>query len=217
MYLHHHHLSSIIHHHHSSSLIIHHHHPPSTIIIHHPPSSLIIHHHHSSSLIIHHPSPSTITPSHPQGRCPFWVNFSSIFGGSGDYLGVIFGSSFRGPRWVPVSVQTFCFVNFWVFGRMSGDPPGGLPGSLGEFSLGRFDQILKKRFGVPKSVQDPPGSSFSPSWEGKKYRKTNPSTNDHGRSPPFCVRPQSNLATSGRNKGLSCKLRLVITCAGRDP
>merc|ERR1712155_170475 len=47
-----------------------------------------------------HHSSSVITPHHPKGRCPFWVNFLSILGGSRDHLGVILGSSFKGSRGV---------------------------------------------------------------------------------------------------------------------
>ena len=34
-------------------------------------------------------------------------------------------------------------VKFCVFGKMSGDPPGGLLGSVGEFFRCRFSEILK--------------------------------------------------------------------------
>ena len=35
-------------------------------------------------------------------------------------------------------------VEFWVFRKMSGDPPGGLLGSVGGFFRGRFSEKLKK-------------------------------------------------------------------------
>ena len=105
-----------------------------------------------------HHSSSIITPDHPKGRCPFWVNFSSILGGSRDHLGVILGSSFKGSRGVPNMKK---MQKFWVFGNMSRDPPGGLLGPLGGFSLCRCYKILKKKKnGVAKSVQPSPDLFF---------------------------------------------------------
>ena len=113
-------------------------------------------HHHSSSFIITHHHSSTITQDHPNGRCPFWVNFSSIFCGSRDHLGVFQGSSFKGSRGVP---DMKFLVKFWVFRKMSGDPPGGLLGPVGGFFRSRFSEILKK-IGGPKIGPGPSREHF---------------------------------------------------------
>ena len=89
-------------------------------------------------------------------RAAFWANFSSILGGSRDHLGVILGSSFKGSRGVPNMKK---LTNFWVFGNMSRDPPGGLLGSLGRVSLCRIYKILKN-FGGPKIDPGPSREHF---------------------------------------------------------
>ena len=106
-----------------------------------------------------HHSSSIITPDHPKGRCPFWVNFPSILGGSRDHLGVILGSSFKGSRGVPDMKK---LTNFWVFGNMSRDPPGGLLGPLGRVSLCRFYKILKNFWGSQNRSRTLPGAFLAP-------------------------------------------------------
>ena len=121
-----------------------------------------------------HHSSSIITPDHPKGRCPFWVNFSSILGGSRDHLGVILGSSFKGSRGVPNIKK---LTNFWVFENMSRDPPGGLLGSLGGVSLCRFHKILKKNWGSQNRSRTLLGAFLAHPWK-IFFRAKIPSTID---------------------------------------
>ena len=119
-------------------------------------------HHMSFHVITWHYMSSLITPDHPKDRCPFWVKFSSIFGGSRDHLGVILGSSFTVSRGVP---NIKVLINFCVFGKMSGDPPGGLLGPLGGFSLCRFYKKMTFFWWSQNRSRTPPGVFLAHPWK----------------------------------------------------
>ena len=133
----------------------------------------------------------------------FFINLGWIQGPSRGDPWVKFQGFSGGPEYE--KIDKFLGLREHVQG-----PSRRSPGVSGRgFSL-PVSQNFEKFLGVPKSVQDPPGSIFSPSPE-IFFPAENPSTNADGRSPQMATGLKVIFATSGRKQAPSDRKHSIRT------